>query len=47
MAYINENWDRLHPGEVSSWNTIFFPPHSRVLKVSGSLGTYELLYGAY
>lgn len=22
MAYINENWDRLHPGEVSKWNTL-------------------------
>lgn len=25
MAYINENWDRLHPGEVSNHNTLVFP----------------------
>ena len=24
MAYINENWDRLHPGEVSNWNTLSY-----------------------
>lgn len=23
MAYINENWDRLHPGEVSNWTTLW------------------------
>lgn len=45
MAYINENWDRLHPGEVSSQN---------VLSVLSSLpftvyvsGTYELFYVGY
>lgn len=36
MAYINENWDRLHPGEVSHWNTflVFLTVHIYVLNVS-------------
>uniref|UniRef100_A0A803YGR7 PHD-type domain-containing protein n=1 Tax=Meleagris gallopavo TaxID=9103 RepID=A0A803YGR7_MELGA len=39
MAYINENWDRLHPGEVSSWNGL-----SSSLFTVHVLGTSELFY---
>lgn len=42
MAYINENWDRLHPGEVSSWNVLSSSPFT--VHVSG---TYELFYVRY
>lgn len=42
MAYINENWDRLHPGEVSSQNVLSSPPFTVYVS-----GTYELFYVGY